>query len=723
LVGDPKQAIYRFRNADIETFIDVKSGFRKGKSDESGFGAIRDLSTNFRSVKPVIQFVNSIFDDSKAGSAHPLYMGVEYKPLDFVHAPDDSAAGPAIRVMEYEAPLVNGKPEKASVELECDWTAKEIRRAITEKYKVTERVGKSGRGYRAEPATFGDVCVLIPVRTKLAELISALSVNGVPFASADPAIVFTRPLVLGLVNSLRVVAQLDDDMAIWAALKSPLFGLTDEQLVKYKQGPGSSWNIDGYAKGNEENVRLAMEVFYDVRTKVGIQSPVRVMQELLEAQRIFEKLSGYENGAFEASALRMVLSHAIQWENDGNTGLLQYAETLEVLSDAKSRTLLPMPDDIGANAVQIMTIHASKGLEFPITVVTCMAGLAQPRSSKILISKAGDIEFYIGKLNDKILIQSAGYSDLKDSEEKPASAQEANRLLYVAMTRAQDHLILSAIRIQSNSRSASLVSALDLLKNSEGFDAAIYESADHTNSTNGELPKGPASKLELIDLKRDFSKEIESSKKRRVVSPSSDFAVEMKVLSSAKQEDVTIVNQIEGNETSLYESDNSSSVVLASRDGRPFGRALHGVMDLVMKHGESPDDETLQRFIWQMASQENCMDDLANLNRKVAMLLASEIVIEALAAEQRWPELHLAIGDPNDEIRLAEGFADLVYKTATGYVLVDYKTDKEITFQSMSHYSQQLGAYGIILEKLTGAAPERILLLHITNDSVETIDL
>ena len=105
------------------------------------------------------------------------------------------------------------------------------------------------------------------------------------------------------------------------------------------------------------------------------------------------------------------------------------------------------------------------------------------------------------------------------------------------------------------------------------------------------------------------------------------------------------------------------------------------------------------------------------------MLLKSEIVLEALSADQRWPELHLAIADPTDEIRLAEGFADLVYKTAKGYVLVDYKTDKEIGIDSLMHYEQQLGAYGLILEQLTGSRPERTLLLHITEDSVETIEL
>ena len=722
LVGDPKQSIYRFRNADIETFINVKSGFSKHESDNS-FGAIRDLSTNFRSVKPVIEFVNALFDNANQGEEHPLYMGVGYQALNHVHAPDDTGAGPAVRILANPAPPEGQDKAEVDVALECDWTAKEIRRAITDKYKITVPVSRTKREYREEPANFGDVCVLIPVRTKLAELIRAFSANEVPFVSADPTIVFTRPLVLGLIHSLRVVAQLDDDMSLWAALKSPIFGLTDEQLVQYKLHPGSNWNIDGYASGGEDNVLRAMEVFYDVRNKIGKQSPAKAMQEILETQEIFEKLQADKNGTFEASALRILLSHAAQWENAGNTGLLEYTEALELLTENNSKTLLPMPDDIDTNAVQIMTIHASKGLEFPITAVTCMASWPKYHSPRILISKKGDIEFYLGKDNEDKNIESAGYADLKNTEEKLASLQEANRLLYVAMTRAKDHLIVSSIHLREDSRSTPLKKALESLSNAGGSERKLFEIVDHTKTINAPLPEPPEPSGKLKDFRTDYSVEIEASTKRHVVSPSSDAAVEMKVLSSAKAEEWELGSEPETEDSGVDETTRSSAISLTHRDRRPFGRALHGVMDLIMKHGSAPDEEILQTFLWQLAEQENVLQDLPHLTRKIQMLLKSEIVQEALAAEQRWPELHLAIADPEDEIRLAEGFADLVYKTESGYVLVDYKTDKEITVSSMNHYEQQLGAYGLILKQLTGSLPERTILLHITEDSVDTIDL
>jgi ATP-dependent exoDNAse (exonuclease V) beta subunit len=295
--------------------------------------------------------------------------------------------------------------------------------------------------------------------------------------------------------------------------------------------------------------------------------------------------------------------------------------------------------------------------------------------------------------------------------------------MYVAMTRARDHLIVSSINLREGSRSTPLKKALESLGQPGDSLKRLFESVDHSHTINAPLPESQEPMTKLKGFRTDYSIEIQASTKRHVVSPSSDAAVEMKVLSSAKAEGWELGSEFDAEDGGVDDPTRCSSISLAHRDRRPFGRALHGVMDLIMKHGSSPDDETLQVFLWQLAEQENVLQDLPDLARKIQMLLESEIVQEALAAEQRWPELHLAIADPDDEIRLAEGFADLVYKTESGYVLVDYKTDKEITVSSMSHYEQQLGAYGLILKQLTGSLPERTILLHITEDAVDTIEL
>jgi ATP-dependent exoDNAse (exonuclease V) beta subunit len=146
-------------------------------------------------------------------------------------------------------------------------------------------------------------------------------------------------------------------------------------------------------------------------------------------------------------------------------------------------------------------------------------------------------------------------------------------------------------------------------------------------------------------------------------------------------------------------------------------------MDMIMQLGEIPDQELLQSFLWEQAEKHGATAELASLAKRVSHLLKHEIVLEALSAEQRWPELHLAIADPDDEIRLAEGFADLVYKVGEDFVLVDYKTDEKVGVSQIMHYQQQLGAYALILEKLTGSLPARILLLHAEESGTSEIPI
>jgi ATP-dependent helicase/nuclease subunit A len=717
LVGDPKQSIYRFRNADLNTFIEVKSNFATTEnSRDEKFGVVRDLSSNFRSVRPVIEFVNWLFQDFVDGNISPLHMGVDYKGLDAVHDPKDAQPGPAVRIIQ--------SPDEKTTKItrqEFDWTSQEIVRAIANGYKVTQRVGKSKREYREQAATFADVAILIPVRTHIEDLIRSLANHNIPFSSADPGILFSRPLVSGLVNAIKVVAQTDDDMALWATLKSPLFGLTDTQLFTFINFPKATWDIDGGATGNEDNVARALESLYEIRNEAGKVRPSEVIRQLVSKQQLFEKLAADSNGIFEASAIRMLLSHAVNWENQGNYGLLEYLDTLSILIDDKVKTLLPIPDDLDRNAVQIMTIHAAKGLEFPITVVT---GLSSPPSTmpdRLLISRKGDIQFYLGKDKDENPIQSSGYSDLRDGEIALESSQESNRLLYVAMTRARDHLILSAVANKGEKKSKA-VAIKDSLAHLPKPAIPLFE---WNEPEDQEQPPHELAltNIEFDDAEPNFEKQVQASKIRHVVSPSSKAGIGMNVLARAKVEDFS--NEDSSGLTELENDDwaTAARISMTARDGRPFGRALHGVMDLVIKHGKVPEDEVLQGFIWSQAQTENVLKDLPELTHKVKLLMTCPIILEALEAEDSWPELHLAISDPNDEVKLAEGFADLVYRNSTGYVLVDYKTDREIGIEQMMHYQQQLGAYSLILEHLTGEPPVRILLLHVTSDSVEVINL
>jgi ATP-dependent helicase/nuclease subunit A len=715
LVGDPKQSIYRFRNADIHTFIKVKNLF----TGSGSFGAVRELKSNFRTVNPIIDFVNKVFVDQIAETENPLHMGIDYSALDIVHTPEISNPGPPVVIINNPSPLTG------LVDYEFKQVATEILRAVKDGYAITKRVDGGDRVYdENRRARFGDVCILLPVRTHIGKLARALDALNIPYRSADPGILFDLPLIVGLVNTLKVVALTDDDLALMVALKSPIFGLTDNQLHDYITMQGATWSTEGGAIGDSK-VAEALNSIYEIRKVSGLVRPSQALKFILEKQSVFESLIADRNGAFEASALRMLITHSYNWENQGNAGLLNYVDALEVLMDEKSRISLPLPAELNSYAVQIMTIHAAKGLEFPITVVAGMASQKKNVPETLLISRAGKVQFNLGKNSQEKAIESSGYSELAKGEMKLEQKQEENRLTYVAMTRAQDHLIVSAVGEPSGGkvpRSRQLIEALGVFEGAQidlPFEASTPAQLE---PFDGKDNQGHG--LEYVtSLSMDYSEQIAASSLKRVVSPSSDGATDMNVFAKIKLPG--LVKPKETTELRFEDTEASgASLVMRQRDGRPFGRALHGIMDLIIQHGAVPDAQLLTEFINSKAVEENALEFLEDLERRVKLLLTSEVVLEALASDERYPELHLAIADPDDDIKVAEGFADLVYKSPKGgYVLVDYKTDKEVLGEQLLHYSQQLGAYAIILEVLTGQKPERILLLHAKPDSVVTIPL
>jgi ATP-dependent exoDNAse (exonuclease V) beta subunit len=154
-------------------------------------------------------------------------------------------------------------------------------------------------------------------------------------------------------------------------------------------------------------------------------------------------------------------------------------------------------------------------------------------------------------------------------------------------------------------------------------------------------------------------------------------------------------------------------------DGRPLGRAVHGLMELVMLGNEIPSEAELQTYVSQMVAKEQAEDVIDEVESRIKGLLVNKEILEALSSNLRWPELHLAKQVEEGSIRFVEGFADLVYKAHDGYVLVDYKTDADLQ-ASMDHYREQLGAYADILKDITGVPVARVLIIHAKKDEAVT---
>jgi len=712
VVGDPKQAIYAFRGGDINTYLAASTEFPE-------FGIQLSLTSNFRSVRGVLDFVNRAFrDDVDVDVLNPLNMGVDYQALDNIHDPEHPDSGPQVVLLKNpseesfiaetgvenpdEKTLNKVKRDFDYVAFEMKNTALAIRKAIDEQWQVTDKGHAIGyqRVY-SRAANFGDVCVLVPVRTHLKTLLKEFESAGVPYRSTDPSIVYNRPLIAGIRDAIAVIAKSDDQAKVWGALKSPLFGVSDQLLFDHKQKDGY-WAIGKGQKNGLPEVNAALEVLHELSENSKSSNPAWLISELLSRMGIYQVLAKDQFGEFEASCLRMIIAHAQQWLSDGDIGLLAYLDWINTMLSESTRASLPDADDLDANAVQIMTVHASKGLEFAITVVTGLASGMKGERPKLLFHKAdagGDqyLEFTLIKKDYRNYYESDGYEALKKGEHLASSMEELSRLIYVACTRAKDHLILSTISGPGSDTSSTVSRGYRLNK------ALPYINRYYEDFLGYEVPQGGSQ--EIADSYRaipnDELERVEMVRKRSAEPVMRAPSTHGKSKPVAKEHFKPVAKDEK------------------TPDGRPLGRAVHGVMELVMLGNGLPSDAQVQEYVSKLVAKEQAEDVSQEVESRLKSLLANTEILEALSSDLRWPELHLAKQVDEGSIRFVEGFADLVYKAQDGYVLVDYKTDADLQ-ASMDHYREQLGAYAYILKDITGVPVARVLIIHAKTDEAVT---
>jgi len=542
----------------------------------------------------------------------------------------------------------------------------------------------------------------------LKELLKEFEAQNIPYRSTDPAIVYDRPLIAGIRDAISVISKSDDMTKLWGALKSPLFGFTDKELFEHRQLDGK-WYVQAKPEGGLESINFALSLLYGLAENLASSSPVWVIRELTSRLDLFSTLRKDSLGDFEASCLRMVLAHAQQWLSDGNVGLLNYLNWVNTMLSESTRAQLPESDELNSNSVKIMTIHASKGLEFPITVVTALASTLKADRPKLLFKQGAPgtnlgLEFCLTSKDKNSYYESAGYSQQLRGEYLTSVIEEINRLIYVAATRAQDHLIISAVaaprskdEIKKGVPSSTPPRGRRFMMASENFPESTYDYLENY------IP------LEVGKAGKPQSRKVSDSDKS-LIELAKNLSAEkvMRAPSSKEGEPKPEINR--------RKSGKDSNTI----DGRPKGIAVHKIMELVMLGNGIPDQATLDKYIEDQVLLEQAEEHSDDIKLIIYKLLENPEIIEALSTESRWPELHLALQVDETPVRFVEGFADLVYKAKDGYVLVDYKTDSDLEV-SKAHYAEQLCAYAAVIEAVTSEPIARILIIHARTDQAETV--
>ena len=667
IVGDPKQSIYRFRRADIAQYL---------RAAEQIGAETALLSANFRSSSAVIDWVNHVFSELivEQPDVQPAYHPLEvcrphFRDHGTVHVLGaevfddlDSRRGDAEGLRSIEAAAAAGAVVTALVD---GWLVED------EDADVDERT--------LRPCRPGDITVLLPARTSLPALEAALRERGVPYRAENSSVVYTTAEIRHLMLALRAADDPTDELALVAALRSPLYGCSDVELYEWTTG-GGRWNVWAAPPETlgDHPVAEAIAHVRSIAARISWRTPADLLAEIVDERRVLDVALDSPDANDVWRRVRYVIDQARAWGDVGGHGVRRYLSwaRLQASEGRIADTILPEHDH---DAVRIMTIHAAKGLEFPITVVSGLTTKPQRGSSTGVVWPTGTWTL-AGRDGDDV------YDEFKPIDEQMSDA-ERRRLLYVACTRAIDHLVVSLHRGGQ-------------LPDQPGK----YTSAELLASAGAADPKAGA--RELVATTEPFT----SEKTIAVELPWADAAawaaertstlarasIRTTISATRLAEDLA---GVEGQGDPGLRKDPVDLDLppwQRGRYGTAVGRAVHGVLQFAdLEHGTDID---------RLADAQCAAEGILGMSDTVEALARSALeapIVRSTRELEHHRELFVAA---EIDGRVLEGYIDLLVRTPDGLVIVDYKTDQwtdtATRDERVGRYRRQLAAYGVAIERV-----------------------
>jgi ATP-dependent helicase/nuclease subunit A len=430
IVGDPKQSIYLFRDADVTRFKDAQeliTGACAGRSIP--------LDVCFRSSPAVVTFVNFLFSNLFHTAEKPwefTYNAIKISKERENH--DGSVTLMLVRKetggTEYEA--VAGKIE-------------EIINSGTGVYIEGPRDDGGKRTFSIRSAVYGDIAILLERRTHLGLFIHSLATRNIPYYVHKGTGFYKRQEILDMVSLLGVLLRPYDDVHLVGLLRSPYFGLSDLEIFRISRQPGSSFfeklSNSGSFFPEYERIYYLLSGWQKMAGRLRLCPLIR---SVLDESGILAVYGGLIEGDQILSNIEKLLNIIRTREEGGRYRLPDLVADLLDALDREEREGEAMIDDPDMNAVTVMTIHAAKGLEFPIVFVPEMAAKPNLSQGPLLMDGQRDLMGVIipDPAQDFKQEKTPIYRLLKKELDEKLLA-EKRRLLYVALTRSADHLIMS----------------------------------------------------------------------------------------------------------------------------------------------------------------------------------------------------------------------------------------------------------------------------------------
>ena len=700
-VGDPKQSIYRFRRADIQLYAQVRD--RLG-TDRVG------LEQNWRSLPPILDFVNGVFGPM-------LQAGGEHQAPWAELAPGRASAAGRFGTVALVGGVDPGRSEEAR-QVEADDIARAV---LAMKAQAWQVVGADGA---PRPARYDDVALLLPSRAALPALERAFEEEGVPYRVESRSLVWATQEVRDLLAVVRAVDDPTDQVAVVAALRSTAFGCSDDHLVEWRRA-GGQWGHDvappeGLPALHPVTVAMA-EMAALARRRLWV-APSCLIEEIVRSRRFLEVAYAKPRQRETWNRARFVIEQARAYAAAGGSTLRGFVDWAEEQAAQEAQALESVVPEADDDAVRILTIHASKGLEFPIVVLAGLSvGHQRSERAQVLWAEDGRPEVRCGPAQTGFT--TPGYAAAK-AEDDLLADHEVARLLYVAGTRARDHLVVSLHRPERGGASTLAGRLSGFVDGVVVTSRTIEELANRWPSTGGaSADRGAPEPLPADGV---WAALAQAEERRRLSLDAANRPAAVAATAVADLPDpaalaLAVPTAADGNGAAAGVTDDEGR----PGSGRPgsgtaFGIAVHAVLERVPLDAQPGDvaDAAVT------AATEVGMVEAADAIERAARAALSSVAAREAAAGRHWREVFVGA---SVESTTVEGFVDLLYEHGDGLVVVDWKTDavddRAALAAKVAHYGLQLATYAEALSQVTGRPVVRCVMVFCGSGRVREVEV
>ncbi|XVG95528.1 UvrD-helicase domain-containing protein [Eubacteriales bacterium KG125] len=443
MVGDVKQSIYKFRNAEPEIFMEK---YQKFSDCLEGSNRKVDLNYNYRSKETILNTVNDIFFDLMEGYNNETKLNLGIK--------DE-------RVIEYPTKLY--WVEDANKEIESSRDSEELENLQIARI-IKEHIGKpyfDNKSGKLKTIGYSDIVILSrslkDYGPRLSRQLNELEIPNYVTKKED---IFDAIEVRIFINLLKVIDNKLQDLALISVLKSSIFGFKDSEIAEIASVDGSHffYKIKEYiASGKEakiiDNLCVVIDMLEGFEQKSVELDLNQFIWDVLQESRYFLLVGAMPMGDIRQANLHAIIDLSLDFQEYGEATLSGF---LEYINKVKSNKALALPEaDImgeGGNAVRIMTIHNSKGLEFPMVILARFNKGSRSSAQSLALPFHKKIGLGLDYVNlEEKVIKKSIVSELINSFKELEEKEEALRVLYVALTRATDILCVSGADNNRNS--------------------------------------------------------------------------------------------------------------------------------------------------------------------------------------------------------------------------------------------------------------------------------